>query len=134
MSRAYKGLEIAIYGKVSERSAGVDNVAYVREKLQTMKMADFVRYLVGVGRRYESGELFGAEIKRFLAELQPNGATAPTTVLETTRGPATAAQMTVLETTREPAAAKPKTVRPPAPVADDDDLINDLLDSIQGLE
>jgi hypothetical protein len=126
MSRAYKGLEIAVYGKLSERSAGVENVAYVREKLKTMKMAGLVRYLVGLGRRYEAGELFGAEVKQILAELQVNRPVAP------------------VSETRQAAGVEraPLTPAPPVQAAAavnvdsdvDEELINDLLDSIQGLE
>jgi hypothetical protein len=117
MSRAYKGLEVTIYGKVSERSAGEENVAYLQEKLKSMKMADLVRYLVGVARRYETGELFGAEVKRILAELPGNGALA---------------QTEPVAIKKEPAAAGGVADELPR-VKTDDDLINDLLDSIEGL-
>ncbi|HEY8462737.1 MAG TPA: hypothetical protein VIM29_01695 [Bacillota bacterium] len=115
MSRAHKGIEITVFGKVSERSAGTENVAYLREKLKTMKMADLVRYLVSVARRYESGELFGSEVKQILAELQLNNTVAY-------QG----------EVSQSP--AKPAAVAKQEPMVEvDEDLINDLLDSIQGL-
>lgn len=83
MSRAYKGIEITVYGKVSERSAGAENVSYLQEKLKTMKMADLVRYLVSVARRYESGELFGSEVRKILAELQINSLVSKPGLTET---------------------------------------------------
>lgn len=122
MSRAYKGIEVSIYGKVSERSAGVDNVAYVREKLKTMKMADFVRYMVSVARRYESGDLFGSEVRKILSELPVGGAA----VAEPSPAAARAPEM-------EPVAAA-REERPSLRANTDNELINDLLDSIQGLD
>jgi hypothetical protein len=126
MSRAYKGLEIAVYGKLSERSAGVENVAYVREKLKTMKMADLVRYLVGLGRRYEAGELFGAEVKQILAELQVN---QPVALVTETRQ---AAELEAAPLLSSPPVQAAASVNEDSDV--NDQLINDLLDSIQGLE
>jgi hypothetical protein len=120
MSRAYKGLEVTIYGKVSERSAGVENVAYIREKLKTMKMADLVRYLVGVGRRYETGELFGAEVKRILAELQATNSQVAQPQ------PTKVAPGLVVTSKREESESQSTAV--------DANLISDLLESIQGLE
>jgi hypothetical protein len=118
MSRAYKGIEINVYGKVSERSAGAENVAYLQNKLKTMKMADLVRYLVNVARRYESGELFGSEVKRILAELQLNG------------------QVSKPEPTAEITATVPneRSENELSKINADADLINDLLDSIHGLD
>jgi hypothetical protein len=122
MSRAYKGLEIIVCGKVSERSGGSENVAYLREKLKTMKMADLVRYLVGVARRYEAGELFGTEVRQILGELRGNQ--PPTIPLTPNKeAAATAASVSVMSKEVQPAGSDV-----------DDQLINDLLESIQGLE
>jgi hypothetical protein len=129
MSRAYKGLEIAVYGKLSERSAGVENVVYVREKLKTMKMADLVRYLVGLGRRYEAGELFGAEVKQILAELQGN---QPLTPVASVTASGRAAKLEAASLLSSPPAQATASVNVDSDV--DNELINDLLDSIQGLE